>query len=128
MDERSTRLLRAVTATVSGDTSSVSELFTEDVVAVSPTATVCSRVELAVELEDHEDEVSDVELDLGPVVTNGDRVCAEWVARALQTVTTGARCAVERVTLRGMSVAEFDGDRIRALRHYWNVAGPTEPE
>jgi hypothetical protein len=121
VDERSTRVLRAVTATVSGDTSSVSELFTEDVVAASPNATVCSRVELAVELEDHEAEVADVEVHLGATVAAGDRVCAEWVAGASLTAAAGtAPAGSRRVTLRGASVAEFDGDRIRAVRHYWH--------
>jgi hypothetical protein len=124
VDERSARVLRAVTATVSGDTSSVSELFTEDVVAASPTAMVSSRVELAVELEDQEDDVSEVEVDLGPTVTAGDRVCAEWVASATHTDT--ARGPVwppaRRVTLRGVTVAEFEGERIRSLRHYWHEA------
>ncbi len=125
MDERSARVLRAVTATVSGDTSSVSELFTEDVIAASPTAIVSSRVELAVELEDQEDDVSEVEVDLGPTVTAGDRVCAEWVASALHTGTTRGPMwpPTRRITLRGVTVAEFEGERIRSLRHYWHEAG-----
>jgi hypothetical protein len=127
VDERSARVLRAVTATVSGDTSSVSELFTEDVVAVSPTARVTSRVELAVELEDHDAEVTDVEVHLGPTVAAGDRVCAEWVACACYSPVAGVTSAgVQRVTLRGASVAEFDGDRIRAVRHYWHAARPDD--
>jgi hypothetical protein len=128
VDERSARVLRAVTATVSGDTSSVSELFTEDVFAESPTATVSSRVELAVELEDQDDEITDVEVDLGPTVTAGDRVCAEWVASVLHTsrpaVPDAAACpSGRRITLHGMTVAEFEGERIRSLRHYWHEAG-----
>jgi hypothetical protein len=124
VDERSARVLRAVTATVSGDTSSVSELFTEDVVAASPTAMVSSRVELAVEIEDQEDDVSEVEVDLGPTVTAGDRVCAEWVASATHTVADlGPACSpARRVTLRGVTVAEFEGERIRSVRHYWHEA------
>lgn len=124
MDERSARVLRAVTATVSGDTSSVGELFTEDVVAASPTAMVSSRVELAVEIEDQEDDVSEVEVDLGPTVTAGDRVCAEWVASATHTVAAPgpAWSPARRVTLRGVTVAEFEGERIRSVRHYWHEA------
>jgi hypothetical protein len=128
VDERSVRVLRAVTATVSGDTSSVSELFTEDVFAESPTATASSRVELAVELEDQDDEITDVEVDLGPTVSAGDRVCAEWVASLLHAAPQEAPGAAagpsgRRVTLRGMTVAEFEGERIRSLRHYWHEAG-----
>jgi hypothetical protein len=117
-------VLRAVTATVSGDTSSVSELFTEDVFAASPTATVSSLVELAVEIEDKDDDVSEVEVDLGPTVTAGDRVCAEWVASATHTGTVRGRAwsPGRRITLRGVTVAEFDGPRIRSVRHYWHEA------
>jgi hypothetical protein len=125
VDQRSGRVLRAVTAMVSGDTSSVSELFTEDVFAASPTATVSSRVELAVELEDQDGDVSEVEVDLGPTVTAGDLVCAEWVASATHTGVTSARARTpaQRITLRGVTVAEFEGERIRSLRHYWHEAG-----
>lgn len=86
-DGRSERVLRAIEASVSGDTSSMAELFTEDIEASSPTVSVSSRVELAVELEDQDDAFSEC-----------------------------------RVTLRGVTVAEFDGDRICAMRQYWHEA------
>lgn len=127
MDERSARVLRAVTATVAGDSSHVPDLFTADVVAASPTVMVTSRVELAVELEDHDGEVSEVEVDAGPSVSSGDRVCTEWVASATHSAATDAcgepsGIARRRVTLHGVTVAEFEGDRIRAVRHYWHEA------
>ena len=134
MDERSTRVLRAVTATVSGDTSSVSALFTEDVVAASPTSTVSSRVELAVEIEDHEDDVTEVVVDLGTTVSAGDRTWAEWVASATHIGATGvpggrAGSTARRVTLHGVTVAEFEGERIRSMRHYWHEADTgSEPD
>ncbi len=125
-DQRSARVTRAIEATVSGDTSAVGELFTADVIAWSPSLTVMSRVELAVELEDHEEAFSEVEVETGPFVSAGDRVCAEWVATATHSgrfVLDGGRWANptgRRVTLRGATVAEFDGDRICAVRHYWD--------
>jgi len=124
LDERSVRVLRAVTATVSGDTSSVSELFTEDVVAASPNASVSSRVELAVELEDHDDAVTEVRVDLGPTVTAGDLLCAEWIASATHSAAAPGPTASgsRRVTLRGVTIAEFEGRRIRSLRQYWHEA------
>ena len=56
----------------------------------------------------------------------GDRACVEWVATAthsgplvvdddLVIEPTGVRCS-----LRGVTVAEFDGDRIRSFRQYWD--------
>jgi ketosteroid isomerase-like protein len=124
--ERSACLVRAIEATVSGDSSAVNELFTEDVVAWSPTTTVCSRIELAVELEDYEDAFSEIEVRTGPVIAAHDRLCAEWVATATHSgpldLEDGNRVAPtgQRVTLRGVTMADFEGDRICAVRHYWD--------
>ena len=124
--DRAARLLRAVEATVSGDTSAVADLFTDDVVAWSPVVRVTSREELAVELEDREDAFSDFELDVGLIAVEESYGCAEWVASATHTgpyvvdETVALAPTGRRVTLRGVSIAEFDGDRIRAFRHYWD--------
>jgi hypothetical protein len=125
-EDRSARVLTAIEAMVAGDTSSVAELFTEDVVAWSPTVATTSRVELAVEMEDGEDAFSNISVRPGPCVAAGDRVCAEWVATAthhlLPAPGDGAIVGPKerRVTLRGVTVAEFDGDQICAVRHYWD--------
>ncbi len=133
-DERNERVRRAIEATVSGDTSAVSELFTADVVAALPTVTVSSRVELAVELEDHEHTLSDVSVATGPVLSAGNRICTEWVITARRPVPSGAGDRANtgsgppNVSWRGVTVAEFAGDRICALRHYWDEAERrTEP-
>lgn len=134
VDERSARVLRAIEATVSGETSGVEELFTEDVTASTPTMAVGSRVELAVELEDDETCFGDVAIEPGPTVSSGDRVWTEWVASGIHAEPDpgsdrGPFAETEwRVTLRGVSVAEFEGERIRAVRHYWNEAvRPPDP-
>ena len=125
-EARTAHVLRAVEATVAGDTSAVTELFTPNVVAWSPTVATTSRVELAVEMEDGDDAFSDIEVESGPCVSAGDRVCAEWVAtathRGLLTSSDGAvvEPTERRVTLRGVTVAEFEGDQICAVRHYWD--------
>ena len=123
LDERTDRVLRATVAIVSGDSSAVAELFTADVVAWSPTLSVSSRVELAVELEDQDDGISDVEVRPGPFVVDGDQICTEWVATAHHSGPADAWSvapAVRTVTLRGVTMAEFRGDQIRAVRHYWD--------
>jgi ketosteroid isomerase-like protein len=135
-DERNERVRRAIEATVSGDTSAVSELFTADVVAMLPAVTVASRVELAVELEDHAGALSDVALATGHVLSSGSRVCTEWVMTAWRSDPIdvdggeGQSPSGRQVTLRGATVAEFAGDRICALRHYWDetgsLAGPVD--
>jgi hypothetical protein len=132
-DERRERVQRAIEATVSGDTSAVGELFTADVVASSPTVTVSSRVELAVELEDHDDELSEIAVATGPMVADGNRVCAEWVMTATHLAPGPCSGSSEgpagrRVMRRGATVAEFAGDRICAMRHYWDESGAlTDP-
>src|SRR5262249_3737915 len=110
--DRAARLLRAVEATGSGDTSGVAELFAPDVVAWSPVVHVTSREELAVELEDREDAFSDFELDVGLVAVEESYGCAEWVASATHSgpyvvdKTLALAPTGRRVTLRGVSVAE----------------------
>jgi ketosteroid isomerase-like protein len=124
--DRAARLRQAVEATVSGDTTAVADLFTEDVVAWSPVVRVTSREALAVELEDREDAFSDVALQVGLIAVERSCGCAEWVASATHSGPYVVDDAValaptgRRVTLRGVSVAEFEGDRIRAVRHYWD--------
>jgi ketosteroid isomerase-like protein len=124
--DRGARLVRAVEATVSGDSSAVSELFTEDVDAWSPVVHVTSREALAVELEDMDDAFSELECHVRLVAVEQGHGCAEWVASAIHSgpYPVDERTVLEptgrRVTLRGVSVAEFEGDRIRAFRLYWD--------
>lgn len=124
--DRAAQLVRAIEATVSGDASAVSELFTAEVVGWSPPVRVSSREELAVELEDREDAFTELDLVVAPVAVQHDHGCVEWVATALHSgpyPVDGSRvipATGRRITLHGVTVAEFDGDRIRAFRHYWD--------
>jgi ketosteroid isomerase-like protein len=125
-DALSECLVRAIEATVYGDSSSVNDLFTADVVAWSPTVSVTSRVELAVELEDREDAFSEIEVRTSPVISGRHRASAEWVVTATHSgpLAIGDGPALDptgrRITLRGVTVADFDGARICAVRHYWD--------
>src|SRR5260370_39235935 len=86
-----------------------------------------SAGELGVEFEDRDEAFSDIELDLTPLDVAGDRACIEWVATVTHSgpleidddeiviEPTGRRC-----TLRGVTVAEFEGDRIKEFRQYWD--------
>ena len=69
---------------------------------------------------------SDIELDVAPLDVGGDYACVEWsvamthtgplaVANGMSIEPTGTRIA-----LHGVTVAEFRGDRICALRQYWD--------
>jgi len=123
---RANVLVRAVEASVAGDVTSIEELFTRDVVGTSPVLDVTSREELAVELEEREDTFSQIALTVEPLDVCGDRACVEWVATAVHSgaLEAGPEVTIEptgrSVELRGVTVAEFEGDQIRAFRHYWD--------
>ncbi len=128
-DTRAATLIRAVEATVTGDVSSIEELFTRDVTGSTPAVMISSREELAIELEEREDAFSDVEIAVNPLDVSGDQACVEWIASAVHSgpfpigddddgpviEPTG-----RRLSLRGVTVAAFDGDQISAFRHYWD--------
>ena len=87
-----------------------------------------SAVELAIELEDRDDTFSDIELTFAPLDVGGDKACVEWELRATHTGPLVIDDDVQidatgrRLTLHGVTVAEFDGDRIRGFRQYWDDA------
>jgi ketosteroid isomerase-like protein len=124
--KRAAVLVRGIEASVTGDSGAIAELYTNDVRGWSPALSVSSAAELAGEFEDREDAFSDVELCVTPLDVSGDRACVEWVATATHSgplvvdddvviEPTGLRCR-----LRGVTVAEFDGGRIRSFRQYWD--------
>jgi ketosteroid isomerase-like protein len=123
---RAAILVRAVKASVSGSSDEIADLYTPDVEGWSPNGTVSSAAELAVEFEDRDDAFSDVEIVVVALDVGGDRACVEWVAsvvhigplmrdRDVAVPPTG-----HKLTLRGVTIAEFEDDRIRSFRQYWN--------
>lgn len=125
--DRTAVLVRAIGASVRNDSSLIGELYTENVHGWTPIMSVTSAAELAVEFEDREDAFSDVEVECKLVDVGGEQSCIEWVARATHSgplVMEGASMIERtgrRVTLRGVTIAEFDGDRICAFRQYWDA-------
>jgi len=123
---RAQRLVRAVEASVTGASNAIADLYTDDVQGWSPAGTISSAAELAVEFEDRDDAFSDVEITVVALDVGGDQACVEWVASVVHSgalVLEGnvlVRPTGRRLTLRGATVADFDGDRIRAFRQYWN--------
>ena len=123
--ERAATLIRALEASVTGDSSVVAELFTDDVRGWAPAVSVSSAAELAGELEDRDESFSDIELDVSPLDVGGDRAAVEWIV----TLTHSGPLEVDdvvieptgaRVSIHGMTVAEFSGDKIRSFRQYWD--------
>ena len=128
-DDRATVLVQAIEASVAGDSNMIGDLYTKDVHAWSPAMTVSSAAQLAVEFEDREDAFSDIKLELSPLPVGGDQACVEWIATATHSgpLVVDDDAVIEatgrRITLRGVTVADFDGERIRAFRQYWDEVG-----
>jgi hypothetical protein len=123
-DPRASILERALEAGVTGDASVAMEAYTRDVRAWSPIVDAESREDLVAANFSRFHAFSDVAIKTD-VDLVGDRAYAEW---ALEATHTGAftlddkvvEPSGKRVTLRGVAVAEFTGDRISALRLYWD--------
>jgi ketosteroid isomerase-like protein len=121
-------LRAAMLAAVTGDEALVERAYTEDVTGWSPVTEVTSRDDLAADLRGRAAAFSDVDLVLDPVDAVGDKLIAEWRVAATHTglLALDEELAVEptgrRLELRGVLVAEFEGDRIRRFRQYWNEA------
>ena len=124
--DRAATLVRALEASIAGDTSVVPELYTDDVKGWAPAISVSSAAELTAELEERTGAFSDIQLDVSPFDVAGDRACVEWIVTLTHSgpleldddvvvEPTGAR-----VSLHGVTVAEFAGDRIASFRQYWN--------
>ena len=111
---------------MTGDSRVVRELYADDVQGWSPVMTVSSSAELAVELEDRQEAFSDIDLDVTALDVGADQACVEWIATATHSgpLVIDEDVVIEptggRFTLRGVTVADFEGDRIRAFRQYWD--------
>jgi hypothetical protein len=124
--ERAATLVRALEASIVGDTTVIAELYTDDVYGWAPALTVSSAAELAVQFEERDGAFSDIELDVAPFDVAGDRACVEWIV----TLTHSGPLELDedividptnvRVSLHGITVAEFDGDKIASFRQYWD--------
>jgi ketosteroid isomerase-like protein len=124
--DRAATLVQAIEASVTGDSRVVRELYADNVDGWSPVTTVSSAAELAVELEDRQEAFSDINLEMTPLDVGDDQACVEWVATATHSgpLIVDDDIVIEptggRFTLRGVTVADFEGDRIRAFRQYWD--------
>lgn len=115
----------ALEAAVTGDEARLEQVYTDDVTGWSPTATATSREDLLADLRGRRGVFSDVDLALDAVDEVGDKVIAEWRLAATHTGPleldelrldpTG-----RRVELRGVLIAEFEGQRIKRFRQYWD--------
>ena len=125
--DRSAIALRAIHASLTGDSSVIARLFAPDVQASVPEPVTCAAA-LAVEFEDRRDVFADVALSVSSLETRDTRTWVEWSA----AVTHVGALVVEhevipatgrRGEVRGVTIADFVGSRIVGFRQYWDYAG-----
>ncbi|MFA5884509.1 MAG: hypothetical protein WDA60_11705 [Acidimicrobiia bacterium] len=126
MTDRVELALRAIRATLEGDSTVVEDLFTHDVRA-SMSTTVWSAPGLAVEIEDRAGAFADVSLIPNQWRTLDDEIWVEWSASVVHVGPFAIEGVVieptgRRTELTGITVAEFTGDRIAGFRQYWDCA------
>jgi ketosteroid isomerase-like protein len=119
-------LARALRAAVERDLTLVDEVCTEDVTVWAPALSAGSADELRAQLERRDEAFSDIDLDVAPMDVGGDYACVEWSVSMTHTgdleLAEGSVVAPTglRITLYGVTVAEFRDDRICSLRQYWD--------
>ena len=113
-------------ATVTGESDAIGDLVTDDVIGWSPYLRVRSCAELVDVVGQNKDTFSEIEVNVRALDEVGDKAVAEWhlavdhtgplsVDDDLVIPPTG-----RRLHLSGVTVAEFDGDRICAFRSYFD--------
>jgi ketosteroid isomerase-like protein len=123
---RAATLVKALHAGIEQDRRVAADIYTDDVRAWTPAMATASLSELMVELERRDDSFSAIELEVSPLEVGGDYACVEWNVSMTHTgpLEVAGGKVVEptgvRVTLNGITVAEFRGDRICSLRQYWD--------
>lgn len=125
-DPRAKVFLHAVQAMVGASRDDPGTMFTEDVHTWSPVLNVTSLAELTDVMRDRDESLSNVTVELRGLHGGGNRMMAEW---RLEADHTGDLVLNEDLTvpptgrhvhLGGATFADFRGDKIRALRSYFD--------
>jgi ketosteroid isomerase-like protein len=125
-EARAATLVRALKASIEGDSGAVKHLYTDDVKAWAPALSASSAAELAAEFERRDDAFSDIRLQVTPLDVSGNFACAEWGVTMTHTgllkLADGSVMEPSglTITINGATVAEFAGDRICSFRQYWD--------
>lgn len=128
-------LTRAIVMCIAPDDdalATIGDVFTEAVTVWSPNMLATSLAELTDALADREDAFSDVAIEIDAIDLVGEKGFVEF--RVLASFTgpfvIGDDVIIEpngeRILLGAAAVAEFDGDRIKALRGYFDDASLLE--
>ncbi len=123
--DRAATLVKALRAGIEGDHPTIRLVCTDDVRAWTPSTSTSSLSELLVELDRRDDAFDAIELDVVELDVGGSYACVEWTVGMTHSGTISlAGQTIEptglRVTLHGVTVGEFDGERICSLRQYWD--------
>jgi ketosteroid isomerase-like protein len=124
--DRAAILVAALHASVEHDRHAADGFYTQDVRAWTPAMSTSSLSELMSEFDRRDDAFSDFQLETSPLEAAGDYACVEWRVTMTHTgpLPVAAGKVVDptglRVTLHGITVAEFRGDRICSFRQYWD--------
>ena len=123
---RADTLGRALRAGIGGDHQTLRTLVAHDVRAWTPAFATATRDELLDVLDQRDDAFSDIDLRTTPLDVGGDYACVEWSVDMTHTGTltlapqTDIEATGTRITVHGITVAEFDGDLICSFRQYWD--------
>jgi non-ribosomal peptide synthetase component F len=117
---------QALLVTVSGYTPALVELFTDDVVVVSPVLSVRDREELVQQLRRRNHVFSDIEVDVQVTQLADDELLVQWQFSAahtgrLELPDLSVPATGRTVSLGGLAIARFLGSQIRELRQYWDA-------
>jgi hypothetical protein len=122
---RAATLGRALQAGIERDRAVLATLCTPDVRAWTPSFAASGLDELLDVLDGRDEAFSDLALELSPLDVGGAYACVEWSL----TMTHSGRLVLGdlgldatglRVTVHGVSVAEFHEQRICSVRQYWD--------
>jgi ketosteroid isomerase-like protein len=124
--DRAAVLVRALRAGIDRDTETLKAVLTDDVTAWTPGLATASLTELIHELESRDDSFSDFVFEATPLDVGGDFACVEWTVAMTHSgpidLSGGTRIEPSgiHVDVHGVTVAEFEGERICSLRQYWD--------
>jgi len=125
-ESRSTVFVQALQTVVGAGTEDPSTLFTEDVRSWSPVLHANSLVELSEALQDRDEALSNVTVEVRSLNMGNNQVMAEWRLDADHTAPLVINDDLtvpptgRHIHLGGATFAEFRGDKIRALRSYFD--------
>jgi ketosteroid isomerase-like protein len=123
---RAAVLARALRAGVDGDIRTLREVLTDDVIGWAPAVSATSLAQVVAVIDRRDNAFADIALEVTPLDVGGNYACAEWVVAmthsgslALPDGTIVEPTGV-RISLNGVTVAEFRGEQICSFRQYWD--------